>query len=552
MKKRIIVVAGVLLFLSSVVWGQSPEWLNPLRVKPLLSGNFGELRDAHFHSGLDYKTEGREGLPVICVKDGVLARVKVSATGYGNALYVKHDDGYTTVYGHLQRFVSRVEEKVRDIQYAKESFAIDENFEAEAIVFKAGDTIAYSGNSGSSMGPHLHFEVRSTRDERPLNPLLFLKIEDKMGPNLRALYLYEFSEEGVLSGRRHVMVKNTGNRNYNAGKVRLPAGKIGVGVQADDYMNGSWNKLGLYELKLWAGGQWVSRMKMDTVSFDQNVLVNEVKDFQLYRENKVVYTTFGNYRGELPGVFTSIDHGFITLYPDSTLQVRLELRDINGNVSKLFFELIGREKEREIERTGKVVWSNREEHRVVCGNYVLELEADALQYPISCEPQLVSCRRDSIETMEVFCLSKEEWPLLKRGKLQVKGLFAEKSVLCLVGKGEKLLPMKTWQSDSGLAAYPNVLGRYTVSRDTVAPLIDYLGKVAGKRVRFKIKDELTGIASYRVEVNGKWCLFSYDAKKDILEGRLSEPAFVKGKNKVVLKVTDGVGNIATFETYIIK
>ncbi|KIO43057.1 MULTISPECIES: M23 family metallopeptidase [Sanguibacteroides] len=552
MKKGTVMIAGVLLLLTSVAWGQSSGWLNPLRVKPLLSGNFGELRDSHFHSGLDYKTEGREGLPVICVKDGVLARVKVSATGYGNALYIEHADGYTTVYGHLQRFVPRVEEIVRDMQYAKESFAIDENFEAEAIVFKAGDTIAYSGNSGSSMGPHLHFEVRSSRDERPLNPLLFLRIEDTMGPTLRALYLYGFTEEGVLSGRSRVAVKNTGNRNYSAGRVRFPAGKVGIGIQGDDYMNGSWNKLGLYELKLWVGGRLISRMKMDTTSFDQNVLVNEVKDFQLYRENKVVYTTFGNYRDELPGVFTSLARGFITLYPDTIRQIRLELRDMNGNVSRLSFELIGREREREVESSENVIWDNRKGHRMVCENYVLELEPDALQYPISGKPQLVSWHKDSTETMEVFCLAREEWPLLKKGKLQVTGPFPEKSVLCMVGKGNKLLPMKTWRSETGLWAYPRVLGRYTVSRDTVAPQIDYLGKVAGKSVRFKIKDELTGIASYRVEVNGKWCLFSYDAKKNMLEGRLSEPAFTKGKNRLVLKVTDGVGNVATFETHIVK
>lgn len=225
---------------------------------------------------------------------------------------------------------------------------------------------------------------------------------------------------------------------------------------------------------------------------------------------------------------------------------------MNGNVSRLSFELIGREREREVESSENVIWDNRKGHRMVCENYVLELEPDALQYPISGKPQLVSCHKDSTETMEVFCLASEEWPLLKKGKLQVTGPFPEKSVLCMVGKGNKLLPMKTWRSETGLWAYPRVLGRYTVSRDTVAPQIDYLGKVAGKSVRFKIKDELTGIASYRVEVNGKWCLFSYDAKKNILEGRLSEPAFTKGKNRLVLKVTDGVGNIATFETHIVK
>ena len=197
----------MLLLLSSNVCAQTDTLLYPLKNVPLLSGNFGELRATHLHTGLDFKTGGRKGLPVICVKDGVVARVKVSATGYGNALYLEHEGGITTVYGHLSRFVPRIAKVVRNIQYNKESFEVDENMSGYELRFRAGDTIAYSGNTGSSGGPHLHFEVRDTKSEHALNPLQFLSVKDQTGPNVRGVYVYSVSDEGTRTPVRRVEVK---------------------------------------------------------------------------------------------------------------------------------------------------------------------------------------------------------------------------------------------------------------------------------------------------------------------------------------------------------
>ena len=163
--------------------------VKPIAGRTLLSGNFGELRATHLHSGVDIKTGGVEGMPVICIQDGVVSRIAVSPVGYGLALYIDHPDGTTSVYGHLQRFEPCLAALVREIQYEKESFRIDENVLSRQLCYRQGDTIAYSGNSGSSAGPHLHFEIRNTRTEHTWNPLLFYSVRDLKAPQVKLLGL---------------------------------------------------------------------------------------------------------------------------------------------------------------------------------------------------------------------------------------------------------------------------------------------------------------------------------------------------------------------------
>ena len=541
----------MLLLLSSNVCAQTDTLLYPLKNVPLLSGNFGELRATHLHTGLDFKTGGREGLPVICVKDGVVARVKVSATGYGNALYLEHEGGITTVYGHLSRFVPRITKIVRNIQYNKESFEVDENMSGYELRFRAGDTIAYSGNTGSSGGPHLHFEVRDTKSERALNPLRFLSVKDQTGPSVRGVYVYPISNEGVRNAARRVEVKNTGNRVFRGGKVGVPAGMVGIGIQSDDYMKDSWNKLGVYDLSVSTNGQEVFKMTMNELSFDQTFLVNELKDFHHYRENRLVYLTFGNYQEQLLSV-SNQNGGFIPVEKDSVVDVTVDLSDINGNRSRIMFQLWGKSPSRELVLAdGEKLLMNHQNDSLKKGKYTLWLEADALSYPIVCKPEVSSRLRDSIETIEVFSTGKQIYPLMKNARLVVGGKFPEKSVICLLEKNNRFSALKTHWTEEGLEAFPRVLGEYTVRQDTIAPVIFYTGR-AGQKIRFRMIDDLSGISSYRVEVNGKWCLFAYDAKNRLLEGNINEPVFVKGKNRLVLKVEDAVKNIATFETDIYK
>lgn len=543
-KQQVVNLLGVLLFFPSLLFSQVQVFRNPLGNHPLLSGNFGELRATHFHTGIDYKTGGVEGLPVICVADGVVSRVAVSPTGYGLAVYCDHPNGLTTVYGHLSRFAPSIAEKVKAIQYKKESFAIDEKFYEYDLVFNAGDTLGYSGNSGSSGGPHLHFEVRDSWTEQPLNPLRFVKVGDREAPLIKAGYLYWFSSRGLLRGKKNLEVTRKGNE-YDAGEVEVPAGLVGLGIHAEDRMNGSMNRLGVYEMTIYVDSVLIYKLKMDTLTFGQGRLVHAVKDAHL--RGGSVYTGFGYYQDRLPGI-TSRDNGFLRLVAGSTVNVRIVLKDFYGNTSSLRYKLTGREPEAE---PGEDATSYFLEHHgvqeIVCGNYRFVTGKDASFMPLLLTPAINKRISGGASGGEILTLAFPACPLPENATLYITGLFPEKSVICLVNPTDgKLTALSTQRREDGLEARTNMLGSYTVVRDTLPPVITYLG-VAGNRMRFRIRDELSGIASYRVELNGQWVLFEYDPKRGLLVGSTREALFRSEKGQVKVVVSDGVGNVAEYK-----
>ncbi len=518
-------------FIMIPLYAQLGTNILPLRGEPLLSGNFGELRATHFHSGIDLKTGGTTGLPVLCVNDGVIARIRISASGYGNALYVEHPDGMTTVYGHLDRFNGKIRKVARELQYRNESFELDENVRELGLIFRKGDTIAYSGNTGASGGPHLHFEYRDTKTENILNPLRFIAIQDHVAPNFRKLYVYESDPAGRLI-RRRCDVKALGKGRYDAGRIKVSAGCVGVGAYITDVMDGSWNKLGVYKLTLRSGQAERFRLVVDTGAFDKAPLVNDLKDFELYRErSETVYRCFGNYIDWIPGI-SCVDNGYLTLNEGEEAEVELEAEDISGNSSVLRCVLVGGKQHGKKE--GKVLEVGRVYH-LKAGPYVLELDSCSLFTVV-----------DSIATVDsagVFVTARQDVPLWVKALLRVEGEYWDaRMVLARLNAKGQWEALKTMREGNGLCAWVNMLGKYTLLIDSVPPRVEYGGMINGS-LKFTIKDELAGIREYRGEVNGRWCLFEYDAKTGTLTCRKNEPAFVKGqKNRVLLTVTDAVGN----------
>ena len=261
---------------------------NPMEIPLILSGNFGELRSNHFHSGLDIKTQQREGVPIYAPADGYINRIKVSHFGYGKALYITHPNGYSTVYAHLQRYAGVIQEYVKDKQYKKESYTLELFPEKEILPVKKGDLIAYSGNSGSSGGPHLHFEIRDPAS-RPMNPLLFgINIPDTKKPLINTIFAYPLGKDAQVNNSQNpiklrlILQKDGSYKTENV----TAFGRIGFGISTYDQQNGASNKNGVYQIRAINNGEEVFKVLFEKFSFDETRYLNRFIDYAYYKTNR--------------------------------------------------------------------------------------------------------------------------------------------------------------------------------------------------------------------------------------------------------------------------
>jgi hypothetical protein len=541
----------LLVFACLYLHAQAPTDLGfgpPMHLPLHLSGTFGEPRGVHFHSGIDIRTNERIGYPVLAVADGTLSRIRVSPVGYGKAMYINHPNGYTTVYGHLDRFAPALEKYIRNEQNRIKNYTVDMSVPAGTFRFKKGDTIAWSGNSGSSGGPHLHFEIRETKSEWPLNPLLYgYKIKDTQAPVMQGLYWYDLSN---YYGKAPVTipVKRTGS-NWIADTLHVPGNhRIGIGWKGYDPQDGIPNKNGLFSLEMLVDDKTYFRWQMQRFSFDETRYAGCHVDFKMKQTSKGdVYHCF-----RLPGNRASIldaspGNGVIQVRTGDTLRVKILAKDINSNTSEVAVVIIGTapvSTARDIFN----VWPQKS-FQYTSPTATVSIPGGTFYDSLALR---VSTRQssDPAHISDILVLHDDYVPLHRDAEIKIKAgdklpaSLYRQTVIVHQNFNGKESAVSTKQEGGWFTAQTRNCGSYFLKTDTQKPVIQQLKKDANpaKGVQFKISDDLSGIDKYAVYLNGKWVIAAYDAKNDLLTWE-PEEKLPEGKHLLKVDVSDAAGNI---------
>jgi len=574
--KQILTLLIFLLFtlsaLSQPLVTIDPHYYEvPVRIPVFLAGNFGELRPNHFHAGIDIKTQGKTGLPVYAAADGFISRISISPAGYGNVLYIDHPNGTTTVYGHLERFSPPFADYIRKIQYEKEQFTIDQIVPAGTFPVRKGEQIAWSGNAGSSGGPHLHFEIRRTKEEIVINPLMFnMPVKDKFPPLIQSLMVYPVSDDASVNGKhssqRFDIIKNKTDKEYHL-KINQPIpvyGKIGFGIQSVDLLDGNPNRCGIYSIKLSVDNQLIYSFKMDHFRMNDSKYVNSQMDYALaIRSGLRLYRTWLEPGNKLD-IYDSVEKRGIYKATDGKIhQVSYEVSDAYGNTSRLAFKFQSREvKLPSLKYKGELFKYDRKNK---INNEDLEFTVPEGALYDDVDFQYIRKPASSKFCSAVFQLHNSSVPLQFACPLRIKARnlpsrLQDKVMLAQVDPASGKIYSATGKYVNGwVEGNIRVLGNYALAVDTVAPKIVSLNVADKKTVkdsntlRFKITDNLSGIESFRGTIDGKWVLFEYDLKNNLISYTYDKGRFQFGKNHVLnLQVTDYKGNTSTYKTNFYK
>ncbi|SFN82252.1 Peptidase family M23 [Bizionia echini] len=531
---------------------------HPLDVTIIPSGTFGELRSNHFHSGLDIKTQQREGLKVFAAADGYVSRIKIAHFGYGKALYITHPNGYTTVYAHLQQLSPTLEAYIKKLQYEQETFEIEVFPNINELPITKGDVIAYSGNTGGSGGPHLHFEIRDN-NERPINPLYFgMDIKDTTKPIITEVYAYPISEDSHINTtkeRQKLRLISTPNGDYTVETIQA-FGKIGFAIEANDRQDLASNKNGVENIQTFYNGNQKFEMDFKRFSFDESRLLNRYIDYGHYTDKKErlqkLFVESGNTLSMLKNIE---DNGFIQV-EDSTASVyKVRVKDFHNNDVWLTINIEGVKtadvKPKEVIETPFHIYSKKA-NELVNKNVSVYFPQDAFfdDFYINFEVNndTITLHDDSIPLRENFSITYDI--------SNYKNQDSDKLYIArLVGwRNQYTIYSKTYRKENTLTTYNKTLGTYALTVDTVNPSIKPVNFTDGKwlsKYRFlkvKIEDEGSGISNYRATINGKWILMEYDYKTNLLVYDFNDNVSSETKNNLKIIVTDNVGNNSTFET----
>ena len=547
----------VLFFLASFTTFAQKKYPNnyfrsPLDIPLKISGTFGELRNNHFHAGIDIKTNHRTGLKVYATADGYVSRIKVALWGYGKTIYITHPNGYTSVYAHLSKFGDGIQEYVKNIQYQKESYETGNMYpEENKILVKKGEIIAYSGRTGGYVAPHLHYEIRDTKTEHIINPMLLgLKIQDSIAPRINKLMAYSIGSNSRINRstkKQSLSIKKDTLNSYITSRISA-SGKIGFGINAYDFLGKESNKNGVYSIEMLVNGKRHYYHDLETFSFPESKYINLLIDYPHYASYKSrIQKTFLEKENKLSIYKGLINDGIIDVKDGFNYQVDIITKDFKGNTSSIRIPVIGLKSESILEQKNDT--TNYKISKIKFQKFTKNGVTVAFPKNTFYEDVFI----DFSVNGTIAEIHKPNIPLDKNFTITFDSIMYENSDIdniYIANINNKRYPyyQKTRKRSNKLFTTTKNLGKYTLLIDNLKPKIynpnfkngDWVSRL--KYLTIKISDSQSGIKSYKAYIDDEWVLMEYDLKNKKLSYDFSDKKLVGSKHIFKLVVSDNVGN----------
>jgi hypothetical protein len=532
-----------------------------------LTGTCGELRPDHFHAGADI--DGRVGNPILAAADGYIDRIKVMPNGYGNVLYLKHPNGYTTVYAHLDRFSPDIQRYVKEYQYSHERFEVELSPPNGLFKVKKGQEIAKMGNSGSSGGSHLHFEIRSPSG-RSINPLLCgLPVNDNVAPELRDMKVYFLTDKRQVVGSKAfpLFKDKKGHVGLENDTINLGGWRIGFGVKAYDRTTGHFNDNGVYSVALWADDQLAFEWRAESFDFDESRYMNAHIDYAAKQRYGAWFHRCFVLPGDRLSTYTPTPSmGSIEIFKDKPVKIRLTITDAPGNSYTLIFwvKRDANAMETFLGPPYQLDLPFDADSRFDLEGFSMQLSKGTLYENLPFQYSSALEEDDNNSYSPMHHLHDSRTPVHQYFDLSIvpnklPPTLRSKAVVAYCGDGRPDNCGGTWQGEMLKTRVRN-FGDYCIMADTVAPSITAVIFAADMRKKtsmaFRISDNfaISGTANgmrYRGTVDGKWILFEYDKKRARLTHDFDEH-IAPGEHTLKLSVVDDRGNERIFERKFLR
>jgi len=567
-----LLILGFVIPGSSEAQSRYPKnyFRSPVDFPILLAGGFGDIRQNHFHSGIDIRTGGEEGKPVYAIADGYVSRINISSGGFGKAIYITHPNGFTSVYGHLKKLNGAIGNWMRDQQYRRESFELDIPVDPGVLKVKKGEVIAYSGNTGLSEGPHLHFENRDAGTQEIIDPLLFgLPFRDSAPPKIYNVRIYPFDENSMVNftGNPVTLAVNASGtdckvRSKDTVKV---SGNIIFGIQALDFSNDTGSRDGIFSIELFVDTVCYFTQKIERFAFAETRYANSELDYpQVIKNGQRIMRSYIAPNNKLSMYGKIKKNGVVNFMDSKPHKVLYIVKDVFGNTSRLTFWVKSHLPAAPGIRgnrmpKGTLLACGKSNHFSAEG-IVFDLPSDALYEDLDFIYSSSASVHGSYTP--VYHLQNDLVPVHSACTLSIVAdgiprTLVSKALIVKVEENGHFIGKSSKHEDDFIRAQIREFGNYTVAADTTPPVIRPVNvgqnKNIGKQqdLRFKISDNLSGIQSYRGTLNGRWILMDFDAKSGLLIYTFDD-RIKQGRTNFRLIVKDAVGNETVYEATLTR